>query len=69
LAGIVVGLTGAQLAIGAVNLILLAPVWMQILHLLAADAVWIAFVFLSAELLHPSLSSNRSNNMLATARS
>ncbi len=33
---------------GFANVILLAPVWMQIVHLLLADAVWIAFVLLSA---------------------
>lgn len=54
LAGILLALTGMQLAIGALNLLLLAPVWMQILHLLAADAVWISFVLLSAELVRPS---------------
>jgi heme A synthase len=65
----VVGLTGAQLVLGAVNLILLAPVWMQILHLLAADAVWIAFVFLSAELLHPTVSVIKSNDIPVAALS
>jgi cytochrome c oxidase assembly protein subunit 15 len=69
LAAMVVGLTGAQLVLGAVNLILLAPVWMQILHLLAADAVWIAFVLLSAELLHPSVSAIKSNYIPVAALS
>jgi heme A synthase len=35
-----------QLAAGMVNLILLAPVWMQIIHLLLADLVWIALIIL-----------------------
>jgi len=30
---------------------LLAPVWMQMVHLLLADLVWIAFVLLSARCL------------------
>jgi cytochrome c oxidase assembly protein subunit 15 len=34
-----------------VNLILLAPVWMQIVHLLLADLVWIALVLLAAQTL------------------
>ncbi len=38
------GLVLAQLAAGAVNIALLAPVWMQLLHLLLADAVWIALL-------------------------
>jgi len=36
-----------QLLAGLVNLILLAPVWMQILHLLLADLLWISLVLLS----------------------
>jgi heme A synthase len=37
-----------QLAAGLINLVLLAPVWMQLLHLLLADSVWIALVLLAA---------------------
>ena len=48
LAGILIVLFILQLGAGLVNLILLAPVWMQILHLLLADLVWIAFVLLAA---------------------
>ena len=33
-----------QLAAGAVNVALLAPVWMQIVHLLLANVLWIALV-------------------------
>jgi len=43
------GLVLAQLVIGFGNLALLAPTWMQIVHLLLADAVWIATVLLAAE--------------------
>ena len=39
---------GAQLVLGAMNVILLAPVWMQLVHLLVADVLWIAFVLLGA---------------------
>jgi heme a synthase len=38
-----------QLAVGALNLVLLAPVWMQIVHLLIADLLWIALVVLTLE--------------------
>ncbi len=38
-----------QLSAGAINLLLLAPVWMQITHLLLADAVWISLVLLAVE--------------------
>ena len=37
-----------QLAAGFVNVLLLAPVWMQVVHLLLADLVWISLVLLSA---------------------
>ena len=42
-------LTLAQIAIGAANLLLLAPLWIQLLHLLAADLVWITAVLLATE--------------------
>ena len=38
-----------QLFWGAANLTLLAPVWMQLSHLLIADFVWIAVVLVAAE--------------------
>ncbi|WP_018111004.1 heme o synthase [Thermus igniterrae] len=41
-------LYGVQLLAGLVNVWLKAPVWMQILHLLLAYAVWLAFVLLAA---------------------
>jgi len=37
-----------QLAAGVLNLLLLAPVWLQIFHLLLADLLWITLVFLCA---------------------
>lgn len=39
----------SQLSAGAVNLLLLAPVWMQITHLLLADSLWIGLVLLAVE--------------------
>ena len=42
---------GAQLLAGLANILLLAPIWMQMVHLLLADLVWIAFVLLSARCL------------------
>jgi heme A synthase len=38
----------AQLVAGMINLGLLAPVWMQLVHLLLADLVWITLVLLAA---------------------
>jgi heme A synthase len=45
------GLVLVQLSAGVVNLLLLAPVWMQIVHLLLADLVLIVFVLLAAAVL------------------
>ena len=47
----VVGLTLLQLALGLLNVYLLAPIWLQLVHLLLADAIWITFILLSAEAL------------------
>jgi heme A synthase len=48
MATIVIALVVAQLAAGLLNLVLLAPVWMQMVHLLGADLVWIAYVLMAA---------------------
>ena len=40
----------AQLGIGVTNVLLLAPVWLQILHLFMADVLWIVLVLVSADL-------------------
>src|SRR5690606_30137115 len=41
---VVAGLALTQLVVGFVNVLLLAPVAMQLVHLLVADLLWIAFV-------------------------
>ena len=48
---LVIALLCAQMVAGVVNLLLVAPVWMQLLHLLLADAFWIGLVLFCAELL------------------
>lgn len=40
-----------QLIGGVINLLLLAPVWMQLVHLFMADMVWILLVLLGASVL------------------
>jgi heme A synthase len=40
---------GVQLLAGLVNLLLMAPVWMQLVHLFLADLVWIFLVLLLSE--------------------
>lgn len=37
-----------QLTAGVVNVLLLAPIWLQLVHLLLADLLWITFVLLAA---------------------
>jgi heme A synthase len=50
-AGWLFGLVILQAALGLLTLALLAPVLVQVLHLLVADLVWIALVLLTAEAL------------------
>jgi len=47
----VAALAAVQLGVGLLNVVLLAPVWMQIVHLLLAEALWIALVLLAARAL------------------
>lgn len=44
----VIVLCVVQLLVGVVNVALQAPVWMQLVHLLTADLLWLAVVLLSA---------------------
>src|ERR1700680_3914290 len=45
----VLALTMTQVVAGAINIALLAPSWMQIIHLLMADLVWLALALLALE--------------------
>lgn len=54
LAAALLGLLGFQFALGLADVLLLAPVWMQILHLLGADLYWVALVMLSAAVVWPT---------------
>lgn len=44
----VIGLTVSQLGIGVINLVLLVPIATQLLHLLTADLLWIAVIWMIA---------------------
>lgn len=46
-----VGLYAAQLALGLLNMWLLAPIALQLAHLLLADLIWIALVLMAASAL------------------
>ncbi len=45
-----------QLVLGMTNIILLAPVWLQLVHLLTADLVWIILVLFSVNVIQPRFS-------------
>jgi heme a synthase len=48
----------AQIALGTLNVILLAPVWLQMAHLLIAEIFWILLVLASADQLFANHHSN-----------
>jgi heme A synthase len=50
-ANVLTVLVGVQFLSGALTLLTLAPIVLQLIHLLLADAVWIAFVLMSANVL------------------
>jgi heme A synthase len=50
-ARVVTVLLALQVGLGLLNVVLLAPVWLQLVHLGVADAIWIAFVLLGADVL------------------
>jgi cytochrome c oxidase assembly protein subunit 15 len=50
LALLVLSLLALQFGLGIADVTLLAPLWMQILHLLGADLLWIALVLLAARI-------------------
>jgi len=52
----VLTLVAAQLLLGAADVLLLAPTWMQVLHLLGADIYWIALVAACASVIAPETS-------------
>ncbi|MCE7980178.1 MAG: heme A synthase [Caldilinea sp. CFX5] len=43
-----IGIFALELVLGVINVALKAPVWMQVLHLLVADLLWIALILLTA---------------------
>jgi heme a synthase len=64
-------LTG-QIALGAINVILLAPVWLQMAHLLVAELFWILLVLASADQLfsthHSGVPLSRKRSIAANWR-
>ncbi|MFC6647477.1 heme A synthase [Granulicella cerasi] len=52
-------LAALQIAFGVVDILLLAPITMQVLHLLGADLYWIAMVIACSEALRSTSSASR----------
>ena len=53
LARFVTTMLALQFALGIGDVLLLAPIWMQVIHLLSADVYWIALVLLASEIFWP----------------
>ena len=63
----VLGVFLIQMVIGAVNVVLLAPVWLQVVHLLVTNLIWIGLVLFAVEALAPGADVSLSGH--APARS
>jgi cytochrome c oxidase assembly protein subunit 15 len=50
LSAVILILLAAQFVLGVLDVVFLAPVWLQIAHLLGADLLWVALVVLAARL-------------------
>lgn len=54
-----------QVVGGFVNVILLAPIWMQLVHLLLADILWMVIIVLTAEILAQPQSATEASQVEA----
>lgn len=59
----VAGLLGLQFVLGFADILLLAPTWMQLLHLLGADLYWVSLVVLTAEVFWTAGTTRSSTGM------
>lgn len=50
---VLTGLLAVQLIFGVADVLLLAPLWLQVLHLLGADLFWITLVILAGQVFTP----------------
>ncbi len=50
-----VTVAGLQLAVGPLNVVLGTPVWLSLIHLALADALWVAWIWALAEMSRPSV--------------
>lgn len=70
LSRVAAGLAIAQVAAGLLDVATLAPVWLQLVHLVMADAVWVSLVLLAAATLacQPTPASQQATAAAVTAR-
>lgn len=54
-------LYGVQLLLGALNVSLKAPIWLQMVHLLMTNLIWIVFIVLGATAMGQSLRDRNTN--------
>ncbi|MFN3596692.1 MAG: COX15/CtaA family protein [Rubricoccaceae bacterium] len=64
---VVLGLYLAQMLIGAVNVWLMAPVWIQMVHLLMTDFIWMGLIFFAAQVLSCTPVTKRPAEQLSLA--
>jgi cytochrome c oxidase assembly protein subunit 15 len=64
LARAIAALLALQFILGIGDVLLLAPIWMQVLHLLSADLYWIALVLLASDIFWPALTNSQPNPSL-----
>jgi cytochrome c oxidase assembly protein subunit 15 len=50
----VIGLLGLQFVLGIADVLLLAPTWLQVVHLLGADLYWVALVVMAGGVIWPA---------------
>lgn len=67
---LLIAIYGVQLFAGALNVQLKAPIWLQLIHLLLADGLWIALVLLAATALAdvPATTEVEKRNFKATTK-
>ena len=66
-AAAIAGLVAVEIAAGVANVLLLAPIWLQLVHLLVADLLWLALVMLAAATLAPGQRPARSASPVPAA--
>lgn len=57
-----------QLCLGALNVFLLAPVWLQMMHLLVGDLVWVVLILVSDQTLRNSPDAADRHHLARTRR-